>query len=289
MFELKAGIFDLSSDAYHADPSETPSLSSSIASVLCNASPAHARARHPKLNPDYERETSDSFDVGTVVHQILLEGDEGKVAVGEWDEWRSTDAKLFRDEARRNGLTPLKPREWETVQRMVEAVVPQLERFELDPPLFASGHAEQTVIWHDDGVACRALVDWLHTNYAAIDDIKTCRDANPDRWSRRSMLAYGYDVQAVFHARGVEAVTGVRPVFRWVVMEKQPPYVVSVVTPGSDVLTVAEAKVDYALRTWRRCIESGEWPSYPSPFVAELPAWAEDARWLVIDDEEVAA
>ena len=44
---------DISAEAYHADPAPEPSLSSSVAKILVNLSPAHARIAHPRLNPDY--------------------------------------------------------------------------------------------------------------------------------------------------------------------------------------------------------------------------------------------
>ena len=43
----KAGIYTLSAEAYHADPCPEPSLSASIANVLLQRSPAHARIQHP--------------------------------------------------------------------------------------------------------------------------------------------------------------------------------------------------------------------------------------------------
>jgi len=39
------GIFEYTADVYHADPCPKPSLSASIAHILCSQSPAHARAR----------------------------------------------------------------------------------------------------------------------------------------------------------------------------------------------------------------------------------------------------
>jgi hypothetical protein len=63
-----------------------------------------------------------------------------------------------------------------------------------------------------------------------------------------------------------------------------------VIRPGADVLALGMAKVDKAIRLWRECLESGEWPSYGTAVAeAEMPAY-EEAAWMAREAaEEVAA
>lgn len=272
-------VLALSQAEYHADQvGPTPTLSSSLAHVLCTQSPAHARARHPRMSPQPVTSESDSFDIGTVCHALLLGGLDA-VQVLDYENYRTKAAQEARDAARADGLTPILTKNWLNCQTMIDRVRDQLDELNLDPPLFTDGEAEVTITWEMEGVPCRARLDWLRGDVAACDDMKTT-STEPWQWRRKRLFELGYDLRAAFYLRGIEAVTGARPKFRWLVAEVEPPYAISVVTPGADVLALGNDKVDYALRVWRGCVESGLWPAYPPELqVAELPAW-EEARWL---------
>lgn len=274
-------ILDISSDAYHADQfTEQPTLSASIAKILLSASPAHARAAHPRLNPEYEQRQDEKFDIGTAVHALLLEG-VGNVHIVHADSWRTAAAKEERDLARQAGRVPLLATQWQDVQRMCDAVQQQLGRLDMDPLPLTNGKPEQTITWQENGVWCRARLDWLHDDMLTLDDVKsTGLSADPEVWSSRVMFRGGFDVQAVMYRRAVRALTGRLPEFRFVVMETSDPFAVSVVSLAPDALALADAKLDKALSIWDRCLEAGDWPGYPRRVCyAQAPGWAE-AAWL---------
>lgn len=272
---------------YHADlvDAPAPTLSKSIAHILCTQSPAHARAAHPKLNPNLERQDEERFDIGTAAHSLLLEGmDIADVLL--YTDWRTAAAKEAREVSRAHGRIPLLHDQWERVKAMVEAARVQLERVNAYPPLFKDGIAEPTLTWQEpSGVWCRARLDWLHDDLTAIDDYKsTGASAHPMAWGR-TMFQIGGDLQAATYRRAVQMTKGRTPAFRFVVQETFPPYALSVIEPGPDVLAVGESKLNWALETWRVCIEKDDWPAYPTEVASpDLPAW-EEARWL----ERIAA
>lgn len=269
---------------YHADPCPAPSLSRSIASLICNASPLHAWYAHPRLNPEFEPVVDERFELGTVVHSVFLEG-QAAVEVVDADSWRTNAAQDARDAARAAGRIPLLADQWPAVVNAVTAVRERMLELDVDPPVFRDGTAEEVIVWNERAAWCRARPDWLRSDLATIDDLKsTSASADPRRWAR-SLFDRGYDVQAEFYARGVEAVTGERPAFRFVVVEVKPPHAVSVLRLGPDAEVLARKKVDYALEVWARCLESGRWPSYSSrEALALLPAY-EESRWLEVELE----
>lgn len=285
------GIFDLPADVYHADPCDQPSLSASIACVLVGVSPRHAWTAHPRLNPDFRERHEDRFDLGTCVHALLLEGRavEDVVAIVDAKDWRTKAAQEARAEAHADGKIPLLAANVESVRAMLAATRDQLPLINADPPLLKDGKPEQTLIWEEDGVTCRALLDWLRDDYAAIDDLKTTSaSANPDTWTRRTLFAIGADIQTAFYLRGLKAVTGVESTLRYIVQETFPPYALSVVSLGPDVLAFADAKVDHAINRWRECLAADVWPAFPTEVCyAELPGW-EAARWLETEGRETA-
>jgi hypothetical protein len=283
------GIISLSAEAYHADPCERPSLSASIAYILCSQSPLHAWTAHPKLNPDFRERREDRFDLGTVAHSLLLEGREleDAVVIVNAKDWRTNAAKDEREAARAAGKVALLAHTVESVAAMLTATRRQLAAVNAEPPLLTDGQPEQSLIWEEDGILCRALLDWLRNDYSAIDDFKTTSaSANPEVWTRRTLFGIGADIQSAFYLRGLKAITGIDAIMRYIVQETFPPYALSVVSLGPDVLAVADAKVDYAINRWRECLASNEWPAFPTEVCyAELPAW-EEARWLEKEGRE---
>ena len=275
---LDVGIYDMPAATYHADPCEAPSLSASIATRICLASPLHAFHAHPRLNPAAVDEESDAFDLGTAAHALLLQHNRDVVII-QADNWRTKDAREARDHARAAGQIPLLARVWADVLEMATTAREQLDAHtDGGAAMFLDGQAEQTLIWREDDLWCRARLDWLRPG--AIDDYKsTSASANPDTWSR-TLFSHGFDLQAAWYLRGLRALTGIDAIFRFAVQETSPPYALSVVGLGPDALLLAEKKCLYALEVWRAGLATGDWPGYPTRTAwATLPAW-EEARWL---------
>jgi hypothetical protein len=279
---LKPGIHaGITASAYHADPCSVPSLTATIAKILCEQSPAHAWWAHPRLNPEFAREESATFDVGTAAHAMLLEGRDACVPVDAPD-WRTKDAKQQREAIRQWGRIPLLTEQWERVNQLVDAAQATLAALDFTPRPLTDGKPEQTIVWSEPGgVMCRGLVDWLRNDHVAFDDLKTTtRGANPLTWAQRRMWDLGIDVQAAFYQRGLRAITGQEVEPRFVVIESVPPYAVTVLGLAPSAMALAHEKVQWAIDTWRRCLAEDQWPSYPTRVsYAELPAW-QAARWM---------
>lgn len=262
---------------YHRDPCPEPSLSSSIAKLICAESPAHARWAHPRLNPAAVEDEAENLDVGTAAHALFLEGTAG-VTVIEAKDWRTNAAKDARDTARLAGKIPLLARKWDAVQAMVREARVQLDAHEDGQVMFRGGVAERVLLWREEGIWCRSRLDYIRPG--GIDDYKTrTGSANPEMVSR-TLFGEGWDVQAAFYARGVRAVTSDVAQVRFVCQETYPPYALSVVSLGPAALALAEQKVEHAIKVWRECLATGRWPAYPTRTAYANPsAWAEQA-WL---------
>lgn len=282
---MTPGAYDITMTEYQADPCEAPSLSASIIHRLLTQSPKHAWTAHPKLNPDYQAEQAERFDLGSAFHAFLLEAHgQSDFAVIDAPDWRTKDAQTRRDAARVAGKIPLLRGQWDQVLEMASHIGPQLARVEAPRPFTdGTGRPEQTLIWQESVgghvVWCRARLDWLHDDHLVVDDLKTTSaTANPIAWSR-TLFGYGYDTQAAWYARGVQAVFGTAPRVRFVVVETQPPYAASVVALGPEALDLADKKITYALGLWADCLGANLWPGYPTETCyADVPPW-DAQRW----------
>jgi hypothetical protein len=280
----RPGIYTIPAADYHADPCPEPSLSCSIAKMLCFSSALHAHHAHPRLNPSAEPENGEHFDIGTAAHALLLEG-VNTIALIDAADWRTKAAKEARDLARAAGKVPLLAHVAQDVIAMIEAFRGQLDQHrDGGAEMFTGGEPEQTAIWLEGDVWCRARLDWIRADPYAIDDYKTTSgSANPEKWAR-TMFDAGHDLQAAWYLRGLRAITGDRlddpAAFRFAVQETFAPYAVSVIALNPDAMFLAEKKCEYALEQWREAMASHDWRGYPRRTAyATLPAW-EEARWL---------
>lgn len=289
--ERVTGILEIPASQYHADEvgAEQPSLSASIIKTLISASPAHAREAHPKLNPHFAAKVEDKFELGTASHALFFEGDAG-VQVCDYENWRTKAAQEDAALARAHGKIPMLPGQWAECQGMVAAMRDKLAALHVRPRPFTAGKPEQTIVWEEAGVHCRARLDWLFDSYEAIDDMKSTYSANPDVWTKRTLFDIGADVQYVFYRRGIKALTGITPQFRFVVIETKPPYELSVVALEPEADAFAELKVDKALALWKQCLATDTWPGYPKDVCyATLPPWLESQWYEREAREDVAA
>jgi len=267
-----AGIHTISAEAYHADPCDEPSLSSSMVSVLLNQSPRHAWMQHPKLNPDYQSEENSRFDLGSAAHALLLEGNQAKIAVIDAEDWRTKKAKEERDTARENGLLPILTKHDFALKAMVKAAREFIDTTELKG-IFDAGKPEQTIIWQEQEIWCRARPDWLTNDYKIILDYKTTDSAAPEVFIRQ-IPRMGYDLQSEFYTRGIYRLFNLMPVFIFLAQEIDPPYACSLVSLSNAYRDIADAKVERAIQLWSDCLSTGNWPSYnPAIHYAEAPIW----------------
>jgi hypothetical protein len=281
----KPGIYDISFDEYLADPCVEPSLSSGIAHRLCTSTPAHARQAHPRLSDRVEDDgDEEKFDIGTLAHAIVLQG-VNNVEILQWDNFRTKAAREERDVCRANGRIPLLAKVWADVEAMVNAFRDQLDAKRDGRAMFRDGKPEQTLIWQEGGIWCRARADWLRPG--AIDDYKTSRrTANPESLSR-SLFGAGWDIQSAFYRRGLQILTGERAEFRFAVQECYRPYATSVIALGPQADVLAEKKVIHAIETWATCLKTDRWPSYPDRTAyVSLPPWVE-AEWVEKEEREL--
>lgn len=274
-------------EVYHADRGETPTLSSTIARLLISRTPAHAKAAHPRLSPGAPRKDTDAMDMGTAVHQLLLRDD--RVDVLEFDSFRTNDAKAARDQSRDNGRIPMLRHKWDEAQDIANAVREQIQALGLDPVPFTEGTAEHVIRWEERGVQCRAMLDWLRDDLQTIDDLKTTSDASP-RGFQRKVWTLRYDIQAAFYLRAVAVYLFgrdvIRPRFRWVAVETEYPYLVTIHEMSKAASENADARVDQAIDLWARCLAEDDWPGYREYGEIGPVPWERDS-WADVDVDEV--
>lgn len=279
-----------------ADYLKLPALSASTLQVLIEECPAAAWHRS-WLNPNRVAEESDEAQgIGTIAHSILLEGSTDCVVTVDAPDWRTKAAKEARDAAAAEGKVAILAHKMGRVLAMVQVARGYIESLrKTEPAVWAAfqpdgGESENTLVWDEDGVLCRARPDRVAAAGELFIDYKTVtRCAHPDSWGRTHLAGMGYYVGAAFYLRAARAVyRAQRPEYLYLVQEQEPPFLCSLVGIAADGIALGRLKVEDGLRLWRRCAASNKWPGYPTrACYVVLPAW-EAARWEAreVDSDE---
>lgn len=259
-------VYDLSEHAYHADPVEGGSLSSTGAKRLLEA-PAVFKYRQEHPEPP-----KDAFDFGSAVHSLVLGVGAQPVCHG-YAEVRSNAAKERVAEIRAEGGIPVKQRLYDEIVACADAVMSHpiagklFQRDDAYPEVSAFTTTE-------DGLWLRSRMDLLIPEQNIIVDLKTSASAQPEDFTR-AVTGFGYDVSAVHYRKVWHSLTETLPSFVHVVVSKTAPYLVTVAELDSDYLELGESRWERAYARYRHGMTTGQWPGIPTIMhKISPPAWA---------------
>lgn len=259
---LYAGIPDA---VYHADPVPAGSLSVSGAKVLArNPARYDWDRRHPR---DWEP----VFNHGHAAHALVL-GVGPRIVELAANDWRSPKTRAVRDEQLAAGRIPLLSKDAEQVRAMRAALL----EHELAAALLRDPVGAEVSAFRVDDVTggwLRARFDVIRSD--GLVDYKTAESAAPEAFQRKA-VDYGYHQQAAWYLDMAEQLgCDVSAGFRFVVQEKHPPYLVSVVEFDDDTVQLGRAWNRYAIDLWQECRTTDTWPGYPAETVTiTAPPWA---------------
>jgi hypothetical protein len=264
-----------STQEYLADPAPLPSLSSSIANVILDQSPAHARQQHPRLG-DPVSEHSAATDLGSVIHRLIL-GQGADYVLIDAGDFRTKAAREARNTARSSGKVPILVSAWESATDTARVILERLA----DARVELSGDSEVGIQWQESApsgpIWCRSLLDHVVVDgQVLIYDLKTTYSAHPESCAK-SVLRFGYDVQREAYTRASACLWpeyAGRIRFKFLFVETEPPYAVLVRDLDSVFRERGRRRWERAVSSWSSCTATGHWPAYPlEPDVLEAPGW----------------
>ncbi len=250
---------------------DVPTLSQTIASVMCTRSPWHAHRMHPKLGGKNSVPTP-ATDKGALMHALLL-GQAHEFAVVGVDDFRTKLAREARDAAINAGQTPVKKADYDAALEHAAHIDNALRRqFGVE---LGRMRRELTAVWQENGdVVCKARFDAF--DGTTIYDLKTCSDASVDSLARR-IIDYDYHLQAAAYCSAAETIVPAmmgRIRFVLLFIENETNAVVPV-DLDSTFREYGRHRWEQAVSSWRHCLASGEWPAYAGkePVTVFAPEW----------------
>jgi hypothetical protein len=215
-------------------------------------SPAHAM-----VGFEEEKETTEAMAIGSLLdHKVL--GTPYLWTTSPYDDYRTKEARSWRDEQTERGVTVFKQDAIEIVERMVEAVRehPVAGRLLAEP-----GKAQVGMFGEFESCERKGLIDWLPNTTPVIVDLKKCRDASKAGF-RRQIGQLRYDVQAAYYRDLYRDITGETRAWQWICVEDQAPYAVAVYQLDTESLDKGSSTWQSWIRQWMVCEDTDSWPGY---------------------------
>lgn len=225
---------------------------------------------HAMIGFEEEKEPTEAMAIGSLLdHKVL--GTPYLWTTSPFDDYRTKEARAWRDEQTERGVTVFKQDAIETVERMVESVRkhPVASRLFKEPGRAQVGMFGDFETGKDEAIEClkvnccerKGLIDWLPEKTPVIVDLKKTRDASRAGF-RRQIGQLRYDVQAAYYRDLYRDITGETRAFQWVCVEDQAPYAVAVYQLDTESLDKASATWQSWIRQWMVCEDTEDWPGY---------------------------
>jgi hypothetical protein len=169
--------------------------------------------------------------------------------------------------------------------------------------VMGQGQVELSICWQDPEtkLLCKGRLDRLAVasklpgvppervpagkSFMVIVDLKTLGEPATQRNVEKSIFNYNYASAAAMYVEGLSVLfptDEMRP-FVWIVVESEPPHLVRLFTPSSDLLQWGYERWHKWLRAYAECLRTGKWPGWePGIEEANLPPWAQKVWELTL-------
>ena len=250
-------------------------------------SPLHGQYKY--FGPDRIIEESESFDIGTALHSLILDGEKVWITKPKFNK-RTIKGK--EDHAKWKAALPedaiaLTKDDGEMVEAMADSILSHDEALEYITPNQDVFKTENNVIFDYDHrgtiVKAKSRLDLIKVKNGefpdfetvmTVVDVKTAADASPKAF-QRDIANYKYYVQAAFYLTAAASVCKImgpyKQVFKFLVVEKKPPYAVAVIGLKEEAMKQGFRKVDEAMDIYCAYKDQKDpWPGYRMPDQGEL-------------------
>ncbi len=265
-----------------------------------------AKFKYTKIHPP---EYKECYRSGSATHTKVLEPDKirseyviapniGKRSASDREQWEAFFMEHGADDipqiiskpARdwyaafydQTGKTILTAEELSQIEQRTDAVYNNPEA----KKLLVGGHAEVSLFWQDKetGLYLKCRPDYLSPDFCV--DLKTTQNATRNNFAK-TIVKYGYHVQAAMYLDGIKQTTGNDAQFRFIVVEKQAPYLTAVYQLNDESMELGTKLYREYLNKLADCMETDDWPGLENDLNLQLPVWAFDMAEAEVSFEGV--
>jgi len=269
--------------SFYNESWDKPYLTPSIAKVLDDKSPLHAKAECPYFGEKARKQTA-AMTEGDIVDRLVF-GDAmpETLVVSPFDEFRTKEAKAWRDDMEAAGMTIIKEAAFNRCKEAADAVYAQaVSAHPSAAKALKEGKIKERVTWQDEsGLWLSTEPDiYLPSERVVFDLKRTSIAANEANWRRHvSSMNLAIQVSATLEATGATN-------FGWLVIESAPPHCAVVHWASPELIDHGKRKWSRAKTIWAQCLEVDEWPGYQSGTIDPMPWDLPDSDGIIFDGDD---
>lgn len=204
------------------------------------------------------------YAVATPCCAILKSGDNKGNTCGKSPKCRSIDGEWFCGTHKPTEEDT--PAEFVSADEMgrIEAIRESIKSSPANDLVRRPSWSEKSVVWDWRGdLMIKGRLDRIAQDHSFIIDMKTCGRGAGDYGScQRAIEKHEWHIQAAVYIEGVYELTGVKPDFMWLFVEKVPPFDVNVIPIDPESFAIGRWEMERRLVEYRRCLKDGKFPGY---------------------------
>lgn len=231
---------------------------------------------HFKYKMDHPQTDTAALLFGRAVHKFVLEEDDffNEFAIAPICDRRTKDGKetWTNFELSCVGKDIITQSDFDEIKAISDSIKSVPDAWEL-----LQGECEQSYFWTDDmtGEKCKCRPDVINHEKKLIVDLKTT-DSCENNHFERSAKKYGYKLQAGMYREGVFQNTFEEYGFKFVAVEKKPPYAVRIYNCTPEYIDQGYDKFRELIGIYHDCKVKNEWLGYDRIGAREVELLADD-------------
>lgn len=277
------GLFHISEELYH-DHVRAPYVNRGLIVTMLSTTAAHAKALLDGTAA--KKKPTPAMVIGSLMDKALLEPDRFKEGLSHWVKpaglklstkegmgWKCDHPDLPYIPAVTDSATEASA---EDIRQMIESVM----RHKIARRIVEQSVKQESAFCIDPETGlmrkCRPDTRLADNNgQLTLADLKT---TFPGGASDSAFSVHcgrmAYHIQSEFYSDIYRDLTGEKTFFLFMVVERKPPYALSIFQIDLEGKNAAHRQYKQALRQFKECKESGVWPTYPEHIrVIRLPRW----------------
>ena len=220
------------------------------------------------------------MNFGTAAHYMLVEGEAAfndNVGVIVGSPYTKVSKDLKQDFIDR-GLVVINEKDYLSIEGMASNIIPEAD-------MYLNGEnkiPEASFYWYEDDVLCKCRPDVIcspqgpHQDFEIVAvDYKTTFSCSPELFLE-SVLKYGYDQQAAWYRRGLEAAGYRVKEFVFVAQEKKEPYASKVFLITEKHMDEAWIEMSESLESYKKYLKGTKPTIHNSPNIVTLDINADE-------------
>lgn len=245
-FELVDGLNYCDNKQYHGDRKY---LSSSVLKTVLESLNKYHNDYILGLKPEISSSTQSNFDVGTLVHSMILEPDTVDSSFNLFTGMRKAgkEYETFVATLKEPTLPCISINQHKTAADMLEA----FQKHTVAKALIRNGYAEQTICGTLHGVPIKTRFDWINVDEGYIADVKTTGYGSDLESFKATCDSFKYPLSGALYTAMAEQHYGKPFKFYYIVLSKKEKtcdvYITSQRTMTAGKAKVAEACAKYLL------------------------------------------